>query len=83
MLNSIQACGKAERIIRTIREGISKSNKKRFIDKLAEFIEKYNTCSYIEIGCTPLKAANDKSRKLIIENSFDGKYAKDFEKRFR
>ena len=83
MLNSTQASGKVEKIIRTIRESMSKSNKKRFIDKLAEFIEKYNTSNYIRIGCTPLKAVNDKSGKLIIENSFDGKYAKDFKKQFR
>ena len=83
MLNSTQASGKVETIIRIIRESISKSNKKRFIDKLAEFIEKYNTSNYIGIGCTPLKVVSGKSGKLIIENSFDGKYAKDFKKRFR
>ena len=49
MLNSTQASGKVEKIIRTIRESISKSNKKRFIDKLAEFIEKYNTSNYLEL----------------------------------
>ena len=52
--------GKVEKIIRTIRESILKSNKKRFIDKLAEFIEKYNTRNYIEIGCASLEAVNDK-----------------------
>jgi len=35
--------GKVEKIIRTIRESILKSNEKIFIDKLAESIEKYNT----------------------------------------
>ena len=82
-MNSTQASDKVEKIIRTIRESISKSNKKRFIDKLAEFIEKYNTSNYIGIGCASLEAVNDKSGKLIIENSFDGKCVKYFEKRFR
>ena len=83
MLNSTQASGKVEKIIRTIRESISKSNKKRFIDKLAEFIEKYNTSNYIGIGCTPLEAVNDKSGKLIIENSFEENYANEFKNRDR
>ena len=81
-MNSTQASDKVEKIIRTIRESISKSNKKRFIDKLAEFIEKYNTSNYIGIGCASLEAVNDKSGKLIIENSFDGKCVKYFENRF-
>ena len=73
---------KVEKIIRTIKESILKSNKKRFINKLAELIEKYNISNYIGIGCTPLEAVNDKSGKLIIENSFDGKCVKYFENRF-
>ena len=73
---------KVEKIIRTIKESILKSNKKRFINKLAELIEKCNISFHIEIGCTSLEAVNDKSGKVIIENSFDGKYANEFKNRF-
>ena len=62
---------------------MSKSNKKRFIDKLAEFIEKYNTRNYIEIGCASLEAVNDKLWKVIIKNSFEENYANEFKNRFR
>ena len=75
--------GKVETIIITIKESILKSNKKRLINKLAELIEKYNTSNYIGIGCTPLKVVNDKSGKVMVENSFDGKYANGFKNRFR
>jgi len=42
--------GKVETIIRTIKESILKSNKKRFINKLEELIEKYNISNYIGTG---------------------------------
>ena len=52
------------------------------INKLAELLENYNTSNYIGIGCTPLEAVNDKSGKLIIENSFEENYANEFKNRF-
>ena len=73
---------KVEKIIKTIKESILKSNKKRFINKLAELIEKCNISFHIEIGCTSLEAVNDKSGKVMVENSFDGKYANEFKNRF-
>jgi len=42
--------GKVETIAETVKESILKSNKKRFINKLAELIEKYNISNYIETG---------------------------------
>lgn len=82
-IESHKSNGRVERVIRTLRESILKSNKGKFIEKLADSIEKYNTSYHVGIGCTPIEATMDDSGKVIIENSPEGKYAKGFKKWYR
>jgi hypothetical protein len=68
--------GRVERIIRTIRVSVLKSKKGLFEDKIKEAVEIYNNSFHAGVKCTPIKAAEDKSGIVIIENSPDGTYAR-------
>jgi hypothetical protein len=61
-------------------ESILKSKKGKFIDKLVESIEKYDTSYHVGIGCFSIEAITDKSGKVMIENSPESMYAKGFMK---
>lgn len=72
--------GRIERAIRTIRDGLLKSNKDRIADKLVQVINTYNGSYHEAIKRTPLEAIVGNDEDLLIENSKYGKYASKFRK---
>nr|AHW68394.1 hypothetical protein NP_09H07 [Nosema pernyi] len=75
--------GRVERIIRTIRDSVLKSKKDLFEDKIKEAVEIYNSSFHAGVKCTPIEAAEDKSGTVMIENSPDGTYARNFKGWYR
>ena len=82
-IESHKSNGRVERIIRTVRESILKSNKKTFEEKVGEAIEKYNNSFHVGINCTPIEATNDTTGMVMMENSPMGNYAGRFKKWYR
>ena len=72
-----------ERVIRTMRDSLLKSQKKKFEDKVYEAIEKYNLSFHAGIMCTPVEATHDKTGTVMMENSPEESYARRFKRWYR
>jgi hypothetical protein len=75
--------GRVERIIRTLRDSILKSNKRSFREKVGDAIRIYNNSYHAGIKCSPVEAGKDNSGNVMIENSPQGSYAKRFKQWYR
>lgn len=82
-VESHRSNGRVERIIRTLRDSILKSKEVEFADKVYEAIETYNLSFHVGIDCTPIEAVKDETGKVMLENSPQGKYFKQFRRWYR
>ena len=82
-LESHRINGRINRTIRTIRDGILKSKKESFTDKVYEAIEKYNLSFHAGLKCILVEAVDDKTGTVMIENNSQGSYAKRFKQWYR
>lgn len=70
--------GRVERAIRTIRDGLLKSNRNSLNEKLAHVVNSYNKTYHKAIKMTPFEAIKGDDDQLVVENSKYGKYATKF-----
>lgn len=76
-LESHRSNGIFERIIRTLRKSIMKSN------KVYEAIKTYNLSFHVGLECTPIEAEIDDTEKVMLEISPQGKYARQYRSWYR
>lgn len=82
-VESHRSNGRVERIIRTVREGIMKSNEPILADKIKDTIRKYNRTYHTGIKMTPLQAMKSQGIELLEANSRYGSYARQYSKGVR
>lgn len=72
--------GRVERVIRTIREGLLKSDKQDITEKVNNTIGKYNTTYHSAIKMTPTQAIKTGGTEILAYNSRYGEYVARFRK---
>ncbi|KAF9749472.1 Transposon Ty4-H Gag-Pol polyprotein, partial [Nosema granulosis] len=82
-VESHRSNGRVGRAIRTIRDGLIKNKNGTILERLDEVVKKYNNSYHNGIKCTPSEAYKDSTGKVSLENSGEGRYAKQFKRRFR
>jgi hypothetical protein len=82
-VESHRSNGRVERVIRTVREAILKRGCKTQEEELLKIEDLYNNTYHSAIKCTPSEAWNDITGLARLENGPEGKYQKQFKRRWR
>lgn len=76
--------GRVERVIRTLRDYLSKLKEQKSLREKVKNIEQcYNSTYHSGIRCTPIEALMRKSEEVKLLNDKDGPYAQTFKERKR